>query len=126
MTTINLRLEKMKNPAARITVEGSGRTAHVFRGNAATFRIAVFDPAGAVADLSDHASLNLSYMPDSRAEDAFATATATIHDATFTEEEWAAGSKWHAEFEFSEAGMNPPLLALSQSFWLVCFGILSG
>jgi hypothetical protein len=87
-------------------------------------RLAVYDESGAILDLTDHASLNLAYMPVSRTVDAIASKTATIEDATFTEAQFLAGTHYHAEFTFSETDMNPSLgSALSVEYWLVAFGI---
>jgi hypothetical protein len=121
-----LRVDKSKQRSVRITVQGSGDTPSCFRGNAQTYRVAVFDPSGNVLDLSDHSSLNLAYMPSSRTGAAFASKTDAIVNATFTEAQWEAGTHYHAEFVFEEADMNPSLDgALTKSFWMVCFGILT-
>ena len=121
-TIIRLKVDRSKGAEARIT-EVSGRAASVFRGNGVTFQIAVYDNATTPADMGDMASLKLAYMPVSRTDDAVASHTGAIEDATFTDAQFLAGTHYHVSLDFSEADMNPVIApATAKDFWLVCFG----
>lgn len=116
--------DKRKSFAATLTEEG--RVLAVARGNGFTLRVIVRDADGTIADLSDHSLLKVSYMEATRTGNAYATKSSTITNATFTEAQATAGTHWHAEFDFTEADMNPDLGGnLEKVFWYVLFGTAS-
>lgn len=122
---VYLKIDRSRAPEARVSTVPGGRVPSVYRGNAVTFRVGVFDGATAPADLGNMANLTLAYMPATRADAALAAETSAIVDATFGEAEFLAGEKWHAEISFSETDMNPTLAALAEAFWLVAYSVAS-
>lgn len=114
--------------AAKLVQAGTQDTIETVRGNATVFQFGFFDTAGEILSLADVESLNLKLQPsrlpggDVLADQTLAAAEL---DLTTDAESWEAGTKQHAEFEFTNAEMNLDPGVAVKEFWLVLTAVMS-